>query len=322
MRASELTDPAATAARSGGLRILLIVNADASRVSLRSREGVLGALGARHHVDAVFPRSGEEATTLCRMEAAGHDLVVAFGGDGTVSAAGRGMLGTGIPLACVPGGFTNVIARTLGMPRDPVAAAHRIASMPRGASPRAVSLGTLDGRPFLFAAGAGFSAALMERLREAGALKSGFGTAYAAWHVGALVASSLAGNLPALAVDAGGRELQAVAAMAQNSDPLTFLGPRPIRISPAAGLETPGLALTALRSAPVRDVLPILAAAVAGRPGAIVARPRVEHWPSLREARISSLDREGVPVEIDGDYLGRRPSVALGVTSAKLLLAA
>jgi len=303
--------------------MLVVVNGDASRVSLKSRAAVLEVLRGRgHHVDAVFPDSGDEATELCRTSAAGHDLVVAFGGDGTVSSAGRGMLGTGIPLACIPGGFTNVVARTLGMPRDPVAAAHRIASLPRGASPRAISLGTLDGRPFLFAAGIGFSAALMERIHEAGVLKAGFGTAYAAWQVSAMVARSLAGDVPHFTVDAGGRETEAVVAIAQNSDPLTFLGPRPIRISPTAGLDAPGFALAALREARVRDVLPIATEAVAGKASRVVARKPVDHWPELHEARLTSLDPEGLPVEIDGDFLGRRRSVELGTSSAKLLLLA
>ena len=50
------------------------------------------------------------------------DLVVAWGGDGTVNGAASGVAGTGIPFAIVPGGSGNGLARDLLIPFDPTAA--------------------------------------------------------------------------------------------------------------------------------------------------------------------------------------------------------
>ena len=50
--------------------------------------------------------------------AAGVDLVLACGGDGTVTACAEGVAGAGVPLAIVPMGTGNLLARNLGLPVD------------------------------------------------------------------------------------------------------------------------------------------------------------------------------------------------------------
>src|ERR1700744_2037965 len=47
---------------------------------------------------------------------AGVDLVLACGGDGTVTACAEGITGTGGPLAIIPMGTGNLLARNLGLP--------------------------------------------------------------------------------------------------------------------------------------------------------------------------------------------------------------
>src|SRR6478609_3211509 len=59
--------------------------------------------------------SSEAAKAKC-------DLVVAWGGDGTINGAASGVAATGIPLAIVPGGSGNGLARDLQIPFDPAAA--------------------------------------------------------------------------------------------------------------------------------------------------------------------------------------------------------
>jgi diacylglycerol kinase family enzyme len=319
MASVQLTPDTTVAARPPAGRVLLIVNEGASRVSSRGQNDVLAALSPNHRVDAVTPGSPDEVTALCRgVAAADHDLVVTYGGDGTVSAAARGLLGTGVPLAVVPGGFTNVLARTLGVPLDPKAAATHIADLDRRHSTRPVSLATADGRPYVFAAGMGFSAALMERL----AADEKFGLPVAAWHAAAVALRTIAGDAPRLRVDGGGKEFEAIGAITQNSDPLTFFGSRPIRVCDGVELGPPGFALASLQSARIRDVVRLAGGLLANRIDWITSHSRMTHLPPLREVLVTSLDPAGMPVELDGDYLGRRHSVELGVAEEKLLVLA
>jgi diacylglycerol kinase family enzyme len=132
----------------------------------------------------------------------------------------------------------------------------------------------------------------------------------------------MVGDAPRLTIDAGGRELDAIGAMAQNSNPLTFFGRRPIRICDSAKLGPPGFCLASLRTARVRDVTRLAVGALAGNVETADRHPRMEHWPQLTEARITSLEPDGMPVELDGDYLGKRQAVQLGVAPEKLLVVA
>ena len=75
-------------------RMLIIVNPYATTVSDRLRHLVVYALQGRFEVDAVDTEARGHATELCREAAhEGYDVVVAFGGDGTVNEAANGLLG-------------------------------------------------------------------------------------------------------------------------------------------------------------------------------------------------------------------------------------
>ena len=93
------------------------------------------------------------------------DLVVAWGGDGTINGAATGVAGTGIPLAIVPGGSGNGLARDLRIPFDPAAALTIAAS----GSVRSIDAGELHGSLFFNVAGVGFDARIADRLAAPGA---------------------------------------------------------------------------------------------------------------------------------------------------------
>src|ERR1700678_2192136 len=74
-------------------RMLIIVNPYATTVSDRLRHLVVYALQGRFEVDAVDTEARGHATELCREAAhEGYDVVVAFGGDGTVNEAANGLI--------------------------------------------------------------------------------------------------------------------------------------------------------------------------------------------------------------------------------------
>src|SRR5687768_10460743 len=82
------------------------------------------------------------------------DLVIVWGGDGTINEAGAALLNTEIALGLVPAGSGNGLAAALGCRREPLGA---IAAALDG-SVRAIDAGILDGRPFFNIAGIGVDA--------------------------------------------------------------------------------------------------------------------------------------------------------------------
>ena len=89
----------------------------------------------------------------------GSRMVMVWGGDGSMNEAGSALLGKEIPLALIPAGSGNGLARELGIPLRPAAA---IAAALRGA-PRVIDAGELGGRPFFNVAGIGFDARIASR---------------------------------------------------------------------------------------------------------------------------------------------------------------
>src|SRR6476661_6762792 len=100
-------------------RMLIIVNPYATTVSDRLKNLVVYALRGRYEVEAVDTQGRNHATDLCREAAhEGYDVVVAFGGDGTVNEAVNGLAGSATPLCALPGGSANVFVKILGVPGD------------------------------------------------------------------------------------------------------------------------------------------------------------------------------------------------------------
>ncbi len=97
-------------------------------------------------------------------EAAAADvsLVLACGGDGTVTACAEGVAGTGVPLAIVPIGTGNLLARNLGVPVD-VGEALTVALT--GAD-TPIDAGTANGTPFVVMAGLGLDASMISDTSE------------------------------------------------------------------------------------------------------------------------------------------------------------
>src|SRR2546423_10464207 len=99
--------------------MLVIVNPYASTVSDRLKNLVVYALQGRYSVEAVDTQARSHATEICREAADdGYDVVVAFGGDGTVNEAANGLAETDTPLTALPRGATNVFFGTVRNPND------------------------------------------------------------------------------------------------------------------------------------------------------------------------------------------------------------
>lgn len=148
--------------------VTLLVNPSARHgAGARVAEDAARALrDAGVHIDVLVGHDAVEADDLAGKAARGSsDALAVVGGDGTVRLAVEATIGTGTPLAVIPAGSGNDVARTLGIPLgDPRAAAEVIV----GGHRRQMDLGRVtfpDGRSALFTtvAATGFDASVTER---------------------------------------------------------------------------------------------------------------------------------------------------------------
>ena len=121
----------------------------------------LDRLGANGDI-RLTERSGHAHELSLEAAASGADLVIAWGGDGTINEVGRALVqradaktaGPAPALGIVPGGSGNGLARALGIPFDPARAIERAL----GATVRQVDAGELGDRLFFNLAGIGLDA--------------------------------------------------------------------------------------------------------------------------------------------------------------------
>ena len=112
------------------------------------------ASASRASLVSVTERAGHAHDLARAAVAGGADVVVAWGGDGTVNEVASALARTPAALAIVPGGSGNGLARELGVPWDP---AHAL-RLALGTSSRVIDAGELDGRLFVNVAGIGLDA--------------------------------------------------------------------------------------------------------------------------------------------------------------------
>ncbi len=162
--------------------MLIIVNPYATTVSDRLKNLVVYALQGRYDVEAVMTEAKNHATEIGREAVeGGYDIVVAFGGDGTLNELANGLAGTDVPVSVLPGGSTNVVARTLGIPNDVVDATEHLLGLADDFKPRKIDLGVASGRRFVFSCGAGIDATAAKRVDAHPKLKSSIGPYYYTW---------------------------------------------------------------------------------------------------------------------------------------------
>lgn len=285
------------------MRILLIVNETATAVTARRRVLVQRVLGADHKLEVEETSRRGHATRIARGAALdGVEVVVVLGGDGTLSEAADGLAGTTTALAPLPGGSTNVFARSIGVAYDPVQAAERlVVSLARG-NFRRIGLGVADGRRFLFHAGLGLDAAVIAQVERRSFLKR-YGThpLFVATTVDTWL-RHYDHRRPRFRVELGDGELVGDSAFTiiSNQRPWAYLGRRPLMIAPAAGLDVP-LTVTLFRSLDLSMLLGGAASALNGGQR-LMQHPKVVQRTDVRSLTITGYGP--FPWQLDGDYLG------------------
>jgi diacylglycerol kinase (ATP) len=107
--------------------------------------------------------TGEEATELAKRFALdGEPVVVAAGGDGTLNAVISGLAGSRTALGVMPAGTMNVFARELGIPSNSLVKALEV--IDQGLI-REIDLFSANDAPFVQMAGVGFDAMVIEETK-------------------------------------------------------------------------------------------------------------------------------------------------------------
>lgn len=288
------------------LRMLLVVNPYASTVSGRIKNVVVYALQSRYEIEVIDTRERNHATEIVAdaLGRAQYDVVCSFGGDGTANEVINGMIGSEVPFTFLPGGMTNVIGRVLGIPNDIVDATEHLLTMADHFEPRRIDLGDANGRKFIFAAGAGLDAAIVEACESKPTLKRRFGQNYYAASAVRIFGKHLF-QRSRLQVTTENVDTRAIVAIAQNARPFTFFGEREIDLCETAGLENRSLALTVLDRANPIDFAPLATRLLTANTDLSTNR-HIKMDPEVQRVVISKRKPDGpkIPLQADGDYIG------------------
>ena len=284
------------------MRILLIVNSFASSVTARNTVTVHERLSQHHDVQVVETNRRGHATRFAEDAARrGIDVVVAYGGDGTLNEVATGIATTDTALAVLPGGSTNVFARTLGMPNDALEAIDLIIEALSRNDISPIGLGRANGRFFTFHTGIGYDAAVVRRVEQRAGLKRYAGNPL-------FIAAALRTwgldydkKRPHFSLDFGDGNTvdNGFFSIIMNTNPYTYLGNRPFDIVPSTSLST-GLSVVTFTSLKTTQMLRTLVSALQG--GGVKNFP----WLDIRTnvQQVVASDSRAFPYQLDGDYLG------------------
>src|SRR3954453_19936926 len=284
-------------------RMMIIVNPYATTVSDRLRNLVVYALQGRYEVTAIDTERRGHATELCREAAdEGYDVVVAFGGDGTVNEVANGLAGSNTPLTCLPGGSANVYCKQLGIPGEIVDATEHLLRMADDFRPRKVDVGVVNGRLFCFSSGMGLDADVVRRVDARPRLKARYGPW---WFTYAAVTTFNARYIVRprrLGLEAGGEKIQGVTAIVQNGDPFTYFKDRPIEVAEGAELDDGTLSAAVLERANPLDMPTVIWRVFSPR-SHVVRHRRVTGLHDLDGLVVRSLDAPPLPLQVYGDHV-------------------
>ncbi len=230
------------------------------------------------------------ATELASQAASeGLDAAIACGGDGTVNEVANGLASSTTALAVVRGGTANVWAKEIHTPKDPARALRLLAD----GETRAVDLGRAGERYFLLMAGIGFDGAIVREL--SGGAKKRLGAAAYVLHGlrRALGYRSVQAEIAANDQSLSGQLYWAVLGNTRSYGGV-------VAITHQAKADDGRLDLFLLRQGGLPRLLWLL-------PWVLLRRHQRRAHVLYRTVTSLDLATAGLPIQIDGEYLGETP---------------
>ncbi len=304
-------------------RLLLCANPAASGVTGGLQRAVVARLRRHFDVHTLWPETAADARAAGSAAGArGFDLVVAMGGDGVVHHLANGIGGTSIPMGIVPAGSTNVLARLVGIPRKPLAAADFICTRP---APRTMPVamltldhgeGRVESRLATFSFGVGFDAAVVQRAEQEPYRKYRFAGLHYALSATAIAWNEYAMEQARAEVEFEEGSTSAVAVFVAVHNSYTFFGPIPIRFGPGGtGLLTVLLADSLDRKRLPTILLRALTARDMGRTTGLEVRTEI---PAIS----INAPPGGILAQADGELLGTPERLSVAAHPERLRLIA
>ncbi len=270
-------------------RAVLIYNPAARNAPKPERLRAAAGGVAGWEIAIASTRAVGHATELARRVAAdGYDAAVACGGDGTVNEVANGLAGSTTALAVVRAGTANVWAKEIGVPKDPAKALRVLAD----GETRLIDLGRAGERRFLCMAGVGFDAAVVQ---EVGAAKKRLGAAAFVLHG---LRKALSYRETAADVEADGQSLSGPLYWMLVGNSRSYGGI--VNLTNLAKIDDGRLHVCLLRRGGLPRLIWLLPWVVLGKHH---RRPHVVQ----REIEELDVRTAGLPVQIDGEYLGETP---------------
>lgn len=282
-------------------RVLLISNARAGSVSSRTKEVIIKALSADFKLEVADTESRGHASDLARDAIdRGFEAILGFGGDGTINEVAQDMVETDTALGIIPGGSTNVMARSIGIPSDPVDATAFAASHLRSGTRQRINVGRIGARYFLFSCGMGLDAEVVKRVEADPEGKRKHAHLTFLKHALEAGFTRYRGAEPTITMEAGNSPPEKVLfTIVCNARPLTYFGRFPVDACPEASLEKglDFLGMTKIHA----STIPRIAWSV------FISRAHVR-WKNSRYVtnvtQGSLRATEPMPVQVDGDHIG------------------
>lgn len=285
------------------MKVMLLVNSSASSVTPRGRVVIQKALSADHEVTLAETSRRGHASRLAQGAAnQGTEVVVVLGGDGTLNEAANGLAGTRCALAALPGGSTNVFARTIGLPNDPIEATGDLLTALAQRSIDRVGLGSVNGRYFLFHVGVGFDAATVEQVERRATFKRYLGHPLFAFAAVTAWFGHYDRSRPRFAVEyPDHHRVDSAFTVVLNTNPYTYVGNRPFDVAPEATLDR-GLVVMALKEMTLPKIMRLARAALASGTGQVGRLRFVDYRTDVDSFSVTGYGP--FPYQVDGDHLG------------------
>jgi diacylglycerol kinase family enzyme len=323
------------------VRALLIINPRATSMSGHDAGMVVRGLRSQFTLETVQTRYRGHARELAATSAAqGYELIVTFGGDGTVNEVVNGLMTADTPaeaslgpsarggsrtgsdppagasrrpaIAPIPGGGANVFARTLGVPPDPAEAVRRITAAASTGSRRTIGLGlavsTTGERYFTFSAGLGLDAEVVGDVEQSRANGHRASAPLYMWTALRRYYTATDRHTPALTLEVTGVPPadRLFMGVVTNSSPWTYVGRHPVLPAPHTDFNS-GLDVFALRRLSTLTTFSALGQMMHMRSRPLAGRDVIT---AETQSELGFQASRPIAFHIDGEYLGETEKVS------------